>query len=113
MMTAQVLATEHGWHGIWGREGLTHRERSMITLAILTTLGKQTELAAHVRGAVRNGLTEIEIREVLLQTMVYAGMPTGLEAFRTADGVLRKLGEEGEVGGSDHAQNANTNAGKD
>jgi 4-carboxymuconolactone decarboxylase len=63
-------------------------------LSILTTLGKQTELAAHVRGAVNNGLTEDEIKEILLQCMVYAGLPTGLEAFRTADGVLRKIEQE-------------------
>jgi len=85
---AQDLATEAAWGTLWTRDGLTPKQRSMVVITMLATMGKQTELAAHVKGGLRNGLTEVEIRETLLHIMVYTGMPNGLEAFRTADAVI-------------------------
>ena len=76
---------------MWTREGLDHKTRSMLTLAILTTLGKMTELKGHVRGAIHNGCTVEEIREVLLHATVYAGVPAGVDAFRNAKEALDAL----------------------
>lgn len=84
----QELATEAGWGLIWGREGLDRRTRSLLNLAMLTALGKSTELAVHVRGAFNNGCTEREVQEALLQASIYAGLPSGLEAFRVAQKVV-------------------------
>lgn len=84
----QDLVTENCWGEIWGRETLSKRTRSLITIATLTALKAPTELKAHVRGALRNGCTEEEIREVLLQSTVYCGVPAGIEAFRAAKEAL-------------------------
>jgi len=92
----QELATEAGWGWMWTRLGLEHKTRSMLNIAMLCALNRMTELAVHVRGAVRNGCTE-EIREVLLQVAVYVGMPAGLEGTRVAEGVLKRMREEAEV----------------
>jgi len=69
----------------------------MINLSMLTALGKWTELATHIRGAVRNGCTKLEIQECLLQATAYCGFPAGAEAFRTAEKVLNELEEKGEL----------------
>jgi len=90
----QDFITRYAWGGVWTREGLDRRTRSCITLAVLTTLGHHDELALHVRGALRNGLTAQEIGEVLLHTAVYAGVPAANSAFARAQQVLR---EEGPV----------------
>ena len=74
----QELATEAGWGWVWTRPGLERRTRSMLNIAMLCALNRMAELGVHVRGAVRNGVSEEEIREVLLQVAVYAGMPAGL-----------------------------------
>lgn len=84
----QELVTEYCWGAVWTRPGLGRRERSMINLAMLTALGKPAELAAHVRGALTNGVTVEEIQEVLLQTAVYVGVPAALESFRVANEVI-------------------------
>jgi 4-carboxymuconolactone decarboxylase len=84
----QEFVTSVAWGSVWSREGLDRRSRSMISLAILTTLGQEHELAVHVRGALNNGVTEDEIREVLVHSAVYAGAPAALAAFRVADQVL-------------------------
>jgi len=89
MRSAQELATEAAWGSIWTREGLTFKQRSLVVVTLLSTMGKQQELSAHIKGALNNGLTEVEIREALLQVMVYTGMPNGLEAFRTADAAIQ------------------------
>ena len=91
--TIQQHVTEHCWGLVWTREGLDHKTRSMLTLAILTTLGKMTELKGHVRGAIHNGCTVEEIREVLLHATVYAGVPAGVDAFRNAKEALDSLEE--------------------
>jgi 4-carboxymuconolactone decarboxylase len=88
----QELITEMAWGSVWTREGLGRRERSMITLAVLTALRCEDELAMHVRAALRNGLTADEIREVLLHTAVYAGVPAANTAFARAQQVLQDEG---------------------
>jgi 4-carboxymuconolactone decarboxylase len=84
----QELVTEYCWGAVWTRPGLGRRERSMINLAMLTALGKPTELGAHVRGALNNGVTPEEIQEVLLQTAIYVGVPAALESFRVANDIV-------------------------
>jgi 4-carboxymuconolactone decarboxylase len=80
----QELVTEYCWGAIWTREGLPRRVRSMLNLAMLTALNRPHELKMHVQGALRNGVTREEIREVLLQATIYAGVPAGVDAFRVA-----------------------------
>ncbi|GAB3616646.1 carboxymuconolactone decarboxylase family protein [Okibacterium endophyticum] len=84
----QDFVTEYCWGAIWNRPGLDRRTRSIVNLAMLTALGKQEELTLHVRGAIRNGVTPDEVREVLLQAAVYCGVPAALEATRTAQRAL-------------------------
>ena len=80
----QQMATEYAWGAVWGREGLDRKLRSVANLAMLTALNQPHELKAHVKGALRNGLTKLEIRELLLHATAYCGMPAGLAAFRVA-----------------------------
>jgi len=84
----QDLITRYAWGDIWSRQGLDRRTRSCITLAILAAMGHDEELAMHVRAALRNGLTTDEIKEVLLQVAVYAGVPAANRAFRAAQQAL-------------------------
>jgi 4-carboxymuconolactone decarboxylase len=84
----QELVTEYGWGAIWSRPGLPRKTRSMLNLAMLTALNRPHELKVHLRGALTNGVTEDEIREVLLQTAAYCGMPAALDSFRIAREVL-------------------------
>jgi 4-carboxymuconolactone decarboxylase len=88
----QELITRMAWGSVWTRDGLGRRERSMITLAVLCALRAEDELALHVRAALRNGLSADEIREVLLHTAVYAGVPAANSAFARAQQVLREEG---------------------
>lgn len=85
----QDFITRFAWGSVWTRDGLDRRTRSAITLAVLTALGREHEIAMHVRGALRNGLTEEEIGEVLLHTAVYAGVPAANRAFAIAQETLR------------------------
>jgi len=80
----QELVMEYCWGAVWSRDGLGRRERSLINLAMLTALNRGHEFSVHVRGALRNGVSVDEIREVLLQTAVYVGVPAALESFRIA-----------------------------
>jgi 4-carboxymuconolactone decarboxylase len=84
----QDFITRYAWGEVWARDGLDRRTRSAITLAVLTALGREQELRLHVRGALRNGLSEAEISEVLLHTAVYAGVPAANSAFAIAQEVL-------------------------
>src|SRR4051794_1124400 len=86
----QEFITRFAWGGVWTREGLDRRTRSAITLAVLTALGREQELALHVRAARTNGLTPEEIGEVLLHTAVYAGVPAANAAFAIAQRVLEE-----------------------
>jgi 4-carboxymuconolactone decarboxylase len=87
----QDFITRYAWGEVWNRPGLSRPERSMITLAMLATLGRDEELAMHVRAARRNGLTQAQIAEVLLQVAVYAGVPAANRAFAVARAVLEDL----------------------
>jgi 4-carboxymuconolactone decarboxylase len=84
----QDLITRFAWGSVWTREGLDRRTRSCITLAVLTALGRENEIAMHVRAARTNGLTTDEIGEVLLHTAVYAGVPAANAAYAIAQRVL-------------------------
>jgi 4-carboxymuconolactone decarboxylase len=84
----QDFISRYAWGSVWAREGLDRRTRSAITLAVLTALGRENELAMHVRAARTNGLTAEEIGEVLLHTAVYAGVPVANAAFAIAQRVL-------------------------
>jgi len=84
----QDLITRYAWGEIWARPGLDRRTRSCITIAMLVALHHEHELAMHVRAAARNGVTPDEIREVLLQTAIYAGVPAANRAFAIAQEVL-------------------------
>ena len=86
----QDLITRYAWGEIWARPGLDRRTRSCITLTALVALGRDEELAMHVRAALRNGLTPNEIKEVLLQSAVYCGVPAANSAFAIAQRVLEE-----------------------
>ena len=89
----QDLITRNAWGEIWTRPGLDRRMRSAITITALIALGHFEELAMHVRAGKRNGLTDDEIKEVLLQSAVYCGVPAANRAFAVADQVLQEEGE--------------------
>ena len=84
----QQFITRNAWGELWQRDGLDLKTRSLITVAMLTALGKQNELKGHVRGALNNGATVAEIQEVLLHASIYCGVPTAVEAFRSAAEVV-------------------------
>jgi 4-carboxymuconolactone decarboxylase len=92
MMAFQHITTELCWGYAWTRPGLDRRTRSIVNLAMLTALSKPAELKLHVRGALTNGLTVEEIKEILLHATVYCGIPAGLEAFKAAHEVLKAEG---------------------
>lgn len=84
----QQHITRKAWGDVWQRGTLDLKTRSLITVTMLAALGKQNELKGHVRGALNNGATPAELQEVLLQVAVYCGVPTAVEAFRTAASVV-------------------------
>lgn len=84
----QDYLNEHCWGNTWLRPGLERRDRSIVTLVALACGGKWQEFRTHVRGAIRNGVTEDELREILLHLAVYVGVPTAVEAFRVTDEVV-------------------------
>ena len=88
----QELTTQYCWGEIWGRPGLDRRTRSIINLAMISALNRPHELKIHVKGALNNGLTKDDIREVLLQVAIYCGVPAGVDSFRAAQEVFRDLG---------------------
>ena len=92
MMAFQRITTEWCWGYAWSREGLDRRTRSMLNLAMLTALGKPAELRLHVKGALANGVSVEEIKEILLHATVYCGIPAGLEAFKAAHEALKAEG---------------------
>lgn len=87
----QEFLSEYCWGAVWTREGLPRKTRSMLNLAMLTALGKNHELKLHIKGALTNGVTRGEIREVFIQASVYCGVPAGVEAFRCAKEVFTEL----------------------
>ena len=88
----QDLITRYAWGEIWARPGLDRRTRSCVTLAMLVALGREEELAMHVRAALRVGLTPDEIKEVLLHSAIYCGVPAANGAFAVAQRVLDEVG---------------------
>lgn len=88
----QELTTQYCWGEVWGRPGLDRRTRSMINLAMISALNRPHELKIHVKGAIANGLTKDDIREVLLQVAIYCGVPAGVDGFRTAQEAFKELG---------------------
>ena len=95
----QDLVTEYCWGAVWGREGLSRKTRSMLNLAMLTALNREHEFKLHVRGALRNGVSRDEIREILLQAAVYCGAPAAISAFRQAREAFDAFDAEGGAGG--------------
>ena len=87
----QQIVTEYCWGGTWGRGVLERKNRSILNLGMLAALGKSHEFKLHFRGAINNGLTLEELREVLIQISVYCGIPAGVEAFRNAREVLKDM----------------------
>lgn len=88
----QQIVTEYCWGGTWGRGVLEKRDRSILNLGMLAALGKSQEFKLHFHGAMTNGLSLQELREVLIQIAVYCGIPVGVEAFRNAREVLAEMG---------------------
>ncbi|OWF65768.1 4-carboxymuconolactone decarboxylase [Polynucleobacter hirudinilacicola] len=91
-MPMQELVTQYAWNEIWNRPGLDRRSRSMINLAMLTALNRPHELKLHLKGAINNGLTKDEIREILMQTAIYCGVPAAIDSFRCAKEVFAEMG---------------------
>jgi 4-carboxymuconolactone decarboxylase len=91
-MEMQEHVTQYCWGDIWNRPGLDRRTRSFLNLAMITALNRPHELKLHVRGAINNGLTKNEIKEVFLQSAIYCGVPAAIDAFRTAREVFKELG---------------------
>ena len=80
----QELVTEYCWGAVWGREELPRKTRSMLNIAMISILNRPHELRAHLRGALNNGVTREEIREILMQVAIYGGMPAAVDSFRIA-----------------------------
>ncbi|KAL4879524.1 AhpD-like protein [Aspergillus karnatakaensis] len=93
----QETITEWAWGATWNRPGLDRKQRSLLNLGILIALGRQHELAMHVRGAIRNGLSELEIREAVMHALVYVGAPAAMEGMRTVDTMLGEMERNGEI----------------
>lgn len=100
MMAFQKITTEWCWGYAWSGPGLEHKTRSLINIAMITALNRMHEVKMHVRGALRNGATEEEIKQVLIQATVYCGIPAGLDAFRNAHDVLKAVAAEKKDGGA-------------
>lgn len=88
-MPLQRLVTEYCWGEVWGREELPRKMRSMLNLALLSALNRPHELKVHVGGALRNGVSKEEIREVLLQVAIYCGVPAAVDSFRVAKEAIK------------------------
>ena len=91
----QELVTTYCWGWCWGRDGLEKRDRSLINLAMIAVLNRHNELKAHIRGALNNGLSREEIREVLLQVGIYGGIPAAVDSFRLANEAFAEIDAEG------------------
>ena len=87
----QELITRYAWGEIWERAGLTRRERSLITLAMLVALNREPEFRMHIRAALKNGVTTEEIREVLIHAGIYCGLPAANAAIKAAEEVIREV----------------------
>ena len=88
----QELVTEYCWGAVWGREELPKKTRSMLNLAMISILNRPHELKAHIKGALTNGVSRDEIREIFMQVAIYCGIPACLDAFKTARDVFKERG---------------------
>ncbi|HEX4024769.1 MAG TPA: carboxymuconolactone decarboxylase family protein [Steroidobacteraceae bacterium] len=93
----QKLVTEYCWGEVWGDATLPFKTRSMLNIGMLTAMSQHHELAAHVKGALRNGVTREEIRAVLIQAAIYCGVPLALAAFRVASDAIKAYEAESAV----------------
>jgi 4-carboxymuconolactone decarboxylase len=93
----QELVTTYCWGWNWGRDGLPLRDRSLINIAMIAVLNRSHELKIHIRGALNNGLSREEIREVLLQVGIYAGIPAAVDSFRLANEAFAEIDAEGDA----------------
>ena len=91
-MEMQELVTQYCWGDVWNRPGLDRRTRSLLNLAMITALNRPHELKLHVRGAITNGVTKAEIKEVLLQSAIYCGVPAAIDSFRVARETFKEMG---------------------
>jgi len=87
----QELVTQYCWGDVWNRPGLDRRTRSFLNLAMITALNRPHELKLHVRGAINNGRTKEEVKEVFLQTAIYCGVPAAIDSFRVASEVFKEM----------------------
>lgn len=87
----QELVTQYCWGDVWNRPGLDRKTRSLLNLAMITALNRPHELKLHVRGAINNGLTKEEIKEVFLQAAIYCGVPAAIDSFRVASEVFKEM----------------------
>ena len=90
----QELVTQYCWGEVWGREGLSKRDRSLLNLGMISVLNRAHELKAHIRGALNNGLSKDEIREVLLQVAIYGGVPAAVDSFRISNEAFGEIDAE-------------------
>lgn len=88
----QHLVTQYCWGDVWNRPGLERKTRSFLNLAMISALNRPHELKLHIRGAINNGLTKDEIKEVFLQVAIYCGVPAAIDSFRTAKEVFKEMG---------------------
>lgn len=93
----QELVTEYCWGTVWTRPGLSRKMRSMINLAMISALNRPHELKLHVKGALRNGCTREEIREVLLQVAIYCGVPAAVDSFRVAAEAFKEVDQAADA----------------
>lgn len=94
----QDLVTEYCWGGVWGRDGLPRKTRSMLNLAMIPILNRPNELRTHIKGALTNGVTREEICEIFLQVAIYAGVPAAVDSFRIAREVFAELDQSAGEG---------------
>ena len=92
----QELVTQYCWGDVWNRPGLDRRARSLLNLAMITALNRPHELRLHVRGAINNGLSRNEIKEVFLQAAIYCGVPAAIDSFRVAADVFKDMESSGQ-----------------
>ena len=90
----EELVTRYCFGSVWGREGISRGTRSMLTIAMLVALGRAQEIRWHVKGAINNGVSKDELREVLMHSAIYCGIPAAVDGFRNASAVLAELGLE-------------------
>ncbi len=93
----QRLVTEYCWGAVWGRDELPRKTRSLLNIAMLAVLNRPNELKAHVRGAINNGASRTEIREVLLQVAIYGGVPAAVDSFRIAREALAEIDRQADA----------------